>query len=120
MRLDPEVYRRAKIVAEALRKELEPLVLGQKREAWSCGCDAIKNGVSTAIEIEPAGMDPRYENQIGLWYMWTVKMREDDKPALEPGNYSYSLGVSDFVKKAALKEMFHRHFDGVGVRTSSD
>ena len=117
MRLNPEVYRRAMIAAEALKTELEPLVLGKKRGAWSCGCGAFQHGAATATKIMPAGMNsghPEYEDHISLWYMWSVSMREDDSK-LAPDDYSYSTGLNDFVEVSLLREAFLRHFNGINV-----
>lgn len=119
MKIDPIVYEKARIAATALKAEIEQMILGQKRPAYSCCCGAISNGVSTATEVQPAGSDPKYQDQIGLWYMWTVKMREDDNTKLAPGNYSYSLGISNFVEISLLKDMFKRYFVGIGVEVSN-
>ncbi len=118
MKLDPEVYAKAKEAATALKIELEPMILGRKRPSFSCGCGAISKGESTAVEIVPAGLDPRYESQIGFWYMWSVKMREDNNPNLAPGDYSYSASLSFFVGPSVLTEMFQRHFAGKGVKVA--
>ncbi len=116
--LNPVVYRNAKEVAVRLKAELEPLILGRTFGAWKCGCGCISKGAASAIEVSPAGMDPRYEDQIGLWYMWTVNMREEGNHKLKPGDFSYSIGLSTFVDVTILKEMFLRYFDGIGVDVS--
>jgi hypothetical protein len=116
--LDPNTYAEAKKAAMALKAELEPLILGRIRAAWACCCGAISNGESSAIKIVPAGLDPRYENQIGLWYMWSVKMREINSPKPAPNDYSYSIGISQFVDVSTLTEMFQRHFSGIDVEVA--
>lgn len=118
MRVDPEIYQKAKVAAEAIKKELEPLILGKKLEPWGCNCGAIGHGMSTAIAVRPAGMDPRYEDQIGLWDMWSVNMRDDDNTELAANDYSYSTGLSSFVDSSVLREMFIRHFGDIGVSVS--
>ena len=118
MKLDPGVYAKAKEAATALKTELGSMILGRKRPSFSCGCGAISYGESAVVEVLPAGLDPRYENQIGLWYMWFVKMREDNNHNLAPGDYSYSTSLSFFVKPSVLTEMFQRHFAGIGVKVA--
>ncbi len=118
MKLDPGVYAKAKEAAMALETELEPMIIGQKWPSFSCDCGAISKGESTVVEIAPAGLDPRYEGQIGLWYMWFVKMREDNNFNLAPRYYSYSASLSFFVGPSVLMEMFQRHFAGIGVEVA--
>ena len=115
--LDPSVYDHAKKAAAALKAELEPIILSKERSAWRCCCGAISFDDSIAIEIEPAGKE--YPHQIGLWYLWMVKMREKNKKPEELNrDYSYSLGINNFVDEATIKEMFRRHFEGIPIRVS--
>lgn len=110
MEISEETYQQAKIIAEKIRKELEPLILGKRRPALRCNCGAISHSKAEAIAIEPAG-DPPYQNQVGLWHMWRVVMRD------ESGS-EYVLGVEQFIPQEQLKEGFRNHFTGIDVPVS--
>ena len=67
-------------------------------------------GAAVAKEVVPAGVE--YPYQLGLWYVWSVKMAE---PHLPPGSYSYSTGLSAFIPADELGTIFKDRFAGVGV-----
>lgn len=111
MKINEEVYQQARIIAEKIKKELEPLILGERRPAFRCFCETIRHSEAEAIAIEPAGANPPYQNQVGLWYMWGVTMRD-------AFGSEYVLGLEQFIPQEQLKEGFRNHFVGIDVPVS--
>lgn len=99
----PEQHEALKAIAEAVRSEIAPRVIGLTKPAWRCCCGALSSGEATAVAIRT----PFYADQIAGWCVWTVDMAEASK---KPGDYSYSVGLSDFLTKDELEEVFSKHF----------
>ena len=98
-----------KIAVAKLKQELELKILGQRLPAWSCCCKTINHPKSTAISIRPGGEQERYAGQETSWTQWTVEML-DDGAQLEPGDFSYSIGISSFLTKEEIEVLFAKHF----------
>jgi hypothetical protein len=99
-------------IADAARAELEPLVLGQSRAAWSCCCGAIKHNAATAIAIRTPG-ERGYPEQDAGWCTWSVRMCDTD-------DRWYSMGITDFVPREQLDAIFELHFRRFVAEHSQD
>jgi hypothetical protein len=99
---------KAREVAVGLQGELEGKILGKTRPAWKCCCGAISFGEAEAVEIQPAGN--QYEYQIIDPILWTVGMQETAERAKR-----YSCGLSEFLPRDEIQEMFDRHFAGINA-----
>ncbi|MBY0359817.1 MAG: hypothetical protein K2W82_17575 [Candidatus Obscuribacterales bacterium] len=105
--ISPEVYARALVAAESLKKTLEERLIGKTAHAWNCGCGACGAGPSKVVAIEMAGS--RYPNQIALFTLWGCDMRDDKGKA-------WTRGITDYIPWAELYPMFRNHFAGIPVR----
>lgn len=101
----------AREAADRLKPKLEERILGQYRPAWQCNCGAISHAESEAVEVVPAGR--KYEGQIGLWFLWTVKMRHRGQTE----GYNYSCVLSEFLPVDEIEAMFSDAFKGIDTRT---
>jgi hypothetical protein len=109
MKISREDFEKAVVVAERIKNELEPLILGKRFPAWKCCCGVISRSEAEAVAVERAGLPP-YADQIALWYMWGVEMRP-----ISGEGHSYVLGLEQFIPREQLEEGFKRHFAGVNV-----
>lgn len=89
-------------IASAVRVELEPIVLGKRRAAWSCCCGAIKHEAATAIAIRTPG-ERGYPEQDAGWCSWSVRM-------CDIHDRWYSVDVTEFVPEERLEAIFELHF----------
>lgn len=109
-----ETLAKARISSEKLQKELEPQILGKELPPWKCNCGALHHGSAKAVQVVAAGSEgKRYEGQIGLWYLWSVEMRELTKNE----GCDYSTGLSDFLPTDFIEQMFEQSFQGIDTRT---
>jgi hypothetical protein len=98
----PETVAVAREAAEQLKKALEPIILGKE----------LENGKVKAVEVIPAGNQPEYEEQIALWFQWSVKMSNDN------GTYMYSVGLSQFLSIKEIEDLFYEHFKNIDTDTN--
>ncbi len=80
---------------------LTPLVIGKRREGFTCNCGAVHCGPGVAISIEPAGNE--YSGQEAFWFVWRVNIQADETE-------DWSCGLSDFVAAHELDKMFDDRF----------
>ena len=67
------------------------------------------------IAIEPAGLNPEYRNQIGIYICWHLLMVPTDGTLPEGEKYSYSIAGLEGFDKKIIDEMFERHFRDIPV-----
>ncbi len=88
---------------EALRAELEKLIVGQVKPGWSCCGGDVEKPESKALSVAPPGVYVRGggaadEYQIDLPLLWVADMEN-----------GWSLGVTNFIPEEIVDEMFERH-----------
>lgn len=91
---------------EAILAEISPRIIGQKSDGFKCNCGAVHAGPATATAVVPAG--GTYPGQEVFWYLWTVQMSYHPEDPKSIGGWSW--GISNYIPREELEEMFARHF----------
>lgn len=88
--------------AEEVKAVLLPMIVGKAVEEQSCNCGAIHIEEGVAIGIFYPTM--YRDSQAAEYYLWSV-----DVVGKKTGQ-QYSVGLSYFVDRDKIKEIFDQHF----------
>lgn len=102
---------KANEIRDSLLSGFQEAIAGCERKGWQCGCGAIKYGDAKAFKVIPGGQ--RYHDQVTLWYLWEVQMREVDKEGENDSDYSYSCGLNQFFPADYLRDLFSKAFSEI-------
>ena len=104
--VSPDVYARALVAAENLKRQLEARLINKTAHAWSCSCGKCGAGPSRVVAIS---MPTDYPKQIARWLSWSCEMEDNT-------GKRWSQGISTYIRFSELYPMFRNAFAGIDVR----
>lgn len=108
--LSDEAYGLATAAAERLKTELEVILKGRTTNGFTCDCGVIHLQAGKVVGVDIGGSGKR-EHDFGLGdhIHWTCLIREHASTKY----YDYSVGVSEFLTKQEIADLWGRHFLGI-------
>jgi hypothetical protein len=106
MEFTPDQAAVTQIQAEQLQSVLEKRIIGKRMGGWQCDCGTLHALEAQAVRVVyPDDLYSPYQKVLPR--LWRVQMQE---LAQTETDYSYSIGISQFLPREEIRQLFAEHF----------